>query len=412
MMFVKHIGTLNLAVDYALSALSHLIERHGKDLLPPISDERWNALIRIFQRPWFSRLWTLQEVVVPEEVIFFCGINICAQKFLYQAAPLIGRTHHFREQWQPGIPACHIAGRHRTLHLEKREIPLLLLLLQTISSFQCKEPSDKIFAILGLQSTSAKLPIEAHYEAPVADVYTNCAKALIKASSSLQVLTVPHGPRSGDIEGLPLWVPDWSTPPRVLGLDFVDLKGSKFHACGPLQYREISSASQFAAKQLIVAGKVLDTIDAIIDLEFEDTFTRYEMTQFFERLMSHVLQKVSLYFHCQNLPPSVKDELLLKLIRTTTIDGFLRESSFKNLGWTENDWKDDTVLQMLERLAAGRSTSLLPNNAQDLAVSYEVLVLAQAYPGSHAAHRHPRPQAARRVTLRCVSFRLGFVALG
>jgi hypothetical protein len=41
--------------------------------LPPPNDRSWKALIQFFCRPWFSRIWIIQEVVLARDVRFFCG---------------------------------------------------------------------------------------------------------------------------------------------------------------------------------------------------------------------------------------------------------------------------------------------------------------------------------------------------
>lgn len=41
--------------------------------LPPPNDQKWEAL-KVFQlRPWFYRLWTLQEIVLSKEAVLLCG---------------------------------------------------------------------------------------------------------------------------------------------------------------------------------------------------------------------------------------------------------------------------------------------------------------------------------------------------
>ena len=41
--------------------------------LPIQSDPRWMALAELLNRPWFSRYWIIQEVMVNDEVIVQCG---------------------------------------------------------------------------------------------------------------------------------------------------------------------------------------------------------------------------------------------------------------------------------------------------------------------------------------------------
>jgi hypothetical protein len=33
----------------------------------------WAALEKLFSRPWWTRVWTVQEYIVPDELIMYCG---------------------------------------------------------------------------------------------------------------------------------------------------------------------------------------------------------------------------------------------------------------------------------------------------------------------------------------------------
>jgi hypothetical protein len=60
--------------------------------LPAEESKDWTALIKLFQKPWFQRIWVIQEAVVclptfPFPRIFrFQGVQIVQRKFL---------NHHF-----------------------------------------------------------------------------------------------------------------------------------------------------------------------------------------------------------------------------------------------------------------------------------------------------------------------------
>ena len=41
--------------------------------LPPEDDPSWEALVKLFCRPWFSRIWIIQEVILARNARFFCG---------------------------------------------------------------------------------------------------------------------------------------------------------------------------------------------------------------------------------------------------------------------------------------------------------------------------------------------------
>lgn len=51
--------------------------------LPDQDSEQWVALLRLTQRPWFSRVWIVQEFVLARDVIFYCGTRATSWCVLY-----------------------------------------------------------------------------------------------------------------------------------------------------------------------------------------------------------------------------------------------------------------------------------------------------------------------------------------
>jgi hypothetical protein len=41
--------------------------------LPPRGDEQWECVRKFFLRPWFHRVWIVQEFIVSQEVCIICG---------------------------------------------------------------------------------------------------------------------------------------------------------------------------------------------------------------------------------------------------------------------------------------------------------------------------------------------------
>jgi len=42
-------------------------------VLPPDNDHFWEALCRLGSRPWFQRLWIVQEAALASQLVFLCG---------------------------------------------------------------------------------------------------------------------------------------------------------------------------------------------------------------------------------------------------------------------------------------------------------------------------------------------------
>lgn len=46
---------------------------HENPLLPDENDPGWKALHSLFERPWFLRVWIIQEFALPRELLMICG---------------------------------------------------------------------------------------------------------------------------------------------------------------------------------------------------------------------------------------------------------------------------------------------------------------------------------------------------
>jgi hypothetical protein len=44
-----------------------------RDVLPPLSSPSWKALDALFRRPWFQRVWVIQEAVLSKRMELLCG---------------------------------------------------------------------------------------------------------------------------------------------------------------------------------------------------------------------------------------------------------------------------------------------------------------------------------------------------
>jgi hypothetical protein len=42
---------------------------------PPLEHPVWSAVRFLLQRPWFSRVWTFQEIVLAQEAVLYCGAH-------------------------------------------------------------------------------------------------------------------------------------------------------------------------------------------------------------------------------------------------------------------------------------------------------------------------------------------------
>jgi hypothetical protein len=197
---------------------------YRKAKLPKHNPAIIKALSAFFLRPWFTRVWVLQEVAVSTKASILCGKRalpwneLCyASWFLHEKAV----THRNSGLGSVGSYVVVLLGMFMT----KRNLPSefsqfngnLLSLLSTFQYCDATNPRDKIYALLGLawdypaksSTTSPEVPtFTPDYTDSVAQVYTDFARYQISSTNSLALLS-KRTTQNPSFQ-LPSWVPDWT----------------------------------------------------------------------------------------------------------------------------------------------------------------------------------------------------------
>jgi hypothetical protein len=191
------------------------------------------ALERLLARPWWHRIWVVQEVAVSQEVWACCGTHQCswdlvekAYIFLqrhvtqlediialhpvsnyHQHGPLFVRRGILRVQ---SIYAARFAFAGAAAEIRKSPERSLFSLLTRNSAAGATDERDKCVAIAGLTYEGAFLLPTQPYLHSINDIYILAAKSIAKEEyrGPLNFLEYSGQPRKRS--DLPSWVPDWS----------------------------------------------------------------------------------------------------------------------------------------------------------------------------------------------------------
>ncbi|KAI9785908.1 MAG: hypothetical protein M1839_008174 [Geoglossum umbratile] len=127
----------------------------------------WGCLLGIFDRPYWKRVWVVQELAVARNCQVVCGDNrqsleehmLVISILLYDS---VASAHQDPVLSGAEPLACTSMGQ-LILHYQKRkEVGLLELIIST-SEFEATDPRDKIYALLGLSSAAARESIIPEY---------------------------------------------------------------------------------------------------------------------------------------------------------------------------------------------------------------------------------------------------------
>jgi hypothetical protein len=206
---------------------------HDNPLLPGENDPGWKALRSLLERPWFLRVWILQEFALPRKIRMICGEweldgNLIPQIMIVptlnnsqqamkglQTDPVVEGSNFFMAwQHQRLLLRCRHSLGHSLDYapfevLHGQAVGLMELLL---SCRHCKatDPRDHYFALLGLAPDVAHEPtLAADYSKRLEDVAINYGRYFIRCGLGLESLYLSNDGETFD-GTLPSWLPNFT----------------------------------------------------------------------------------------------------------------------------------------------------------------------------------------------------------
>lgn len=198
----------------------------------PFSEQNFAAVVALFDREYWHRLWVVQEVFNAQLVNVHCGPAILpwtafriASKVFRQNRDVLERSFHpgyYTQVLVNGGPGslAGIGTRAEFKNGANLTGPMVFQdLLEVMRDCRRKlssKPEDKVFGILGVLSEKVRNEIKVDYSIPVKDVYINIFRTIVEKTDSLDILCESiHFPTYTNNNNLPSWVPDWSHNSRV-----------------------------------------------------------------------------------------------------------------------------------------------------------------------------------------------------
>jgi hypothetical protein len=218
-----------------------LQEYASKNIDPHISIPTEISTEEIFlsRRPWWTRIWVVQEVAVAQDVLVQCGKSTVSWDILRKAYT-----------GPPSISSLCSSNSEQTITKVFQKLDIIreiisggrrIELLDLMAGYrycQATDPRDKIFALMGLISPSfgnSDERLAPDYAVPCKDVYMRTVRFLITVTGNLDVLSYCEAPYDttnisnlmsdsmfntrlsplSEPDAFPSWVPDWSRTASV-----------------------------------------------------------------------------------------------------------------------------------------------------------------------------------------------------
>ncbi|KAI8945808.1 heterokaryon incompatibility protein-domain-containing protein [Xylaria longipes] len=286
-------------------------------------------LLQLLGNEWFSRIWTMQEIISPGRCTVTCGSSTIEWNYFFVGMRDAGASHHSNANallvYLRGIIRRDMLDPtdsdddYRSMHD--------IQLLKAICKLQCSIPHDKIYGLYAIfRARGLHLP-DPDYGKPLTQLLGETARAHAQHKRKLDILRITLPP--SESSGLPSWVPNWLSGVGAGQLTCSDVTGtvivcfndfpSTISACrGALAYTA-DSASQTPGK-LTVRGKRVGRINATSAGEYVGTQLVNDVSRF-DNFVSTCKEWCQMILSTESYPTG-EDPVLAGLYTITSHKGF------------------------------------------------------------------------------------------
>jgi hypothetical protein len=232
------------------------------------------AVLHLFRRRYWSRVWVLQELAFAKDITVACGPDSINWATLQTNCAIFKEGEHFIDFKFGGTHIGHhifdlrMAGPNtmeRFVQAGDHELPTLGTLLAKHRHKFATDPRDKVYSLLGMASNVTPQNFTVDYRLTISEIYLTTALFLLQNEQTLSFLgenkpplPIPPSPSSNP---LPTWVPDWTNANNTMSPPVAT--NGPFSACGSLAATAANTTVNHAAKgptSITVSGIPITTI--------------------------------------------------------------------------------------------------------------------------------------------------------
>jgi hypothetical protein len=186
----------------------------------PYDEKIWKSISALLHRPWFERVWVLQEALSCNRVQLQCGQDripwLSVRKaFLVLRQRSSALPSDIRARLFPyarGLMAPPLASSEHLLLWARNQ--------------KCTDPQDRIYGILGLLDPRIVAKLKVDYSIPIWKAYSRLVLAENEVYQKLNMLN--HCNITTRREGSPSWVPNWDQPIEGANTGYLSIR--RFYA--------------------------------------------------------------------------------------------------------------------------------------------------------------------------------------
>ncbi|KAJ4127728.1 hypothetical protein NW768_008000 [Fusarium equiseti] len=260
------------------------LERLG---LPTADSKDWESLCKLLTRPWFGRVWIIQEAVLSSgtSLWFACGDRFIPWTTLTGACIYLetcGISRKLGDKFPTIIPENAPLG-NAISNIEAMKIdafPQLFDFLTKTRTAECFNPKDRVYGLVGLLDEKDKAAVRISYESDytVASLYRDVTVDYIRSEPNPWMrLSLVLEAADHESSELPSWAPDWREHPSTVGLNTPLSFSGAYNACGRFSHikNRGKPMAEIIGNELTTPGVFFDTIIRVAD-KFVDPDLSYQ----------------------------------------------------------------------------------------------------------------------------------------
>ncbi|KAL8960959.1 MAG: hypothetical protein Q9193_002420 [Seirophora villosa] len=190
--------------------------QHIRRRTDPIIDSSWNAIIKLYERRWFHRLWVVQEAVLARHALVQCGKKIlpwsvftdATASFFHTYDDALRKADALRKVDTVSGISSPLVIKQMGMSVPIRGFAAFTSILGYCTLKETTNQLDHIYGLLGLVADNIRQVIRVDYTWTAAQCFTECCKVLIERDSSLFLLSMASSLYRNP--QLPTWCPDLS----------------------------------------------------------------------------------------------------------------------------------------------------------------------------------------------------------
>lgn len=242
------------------------LTRHGEVDLPieEFTSAARNSLQKLYDRPWFTRVWCIQEIRLAQDALILWGqqemtwANVgLASSWIFAKLDSLNESRDL-ESSHDIFPVYAVS-----MYWEIGGEVSLLDAMQAYSKFGATNLRDKVYGLLNLITIKSEVEaLNVNYNKTVAEVYADTALSIIRLYSKLSTLAIATHFDEDYLgnDSFRSWAPRWDQPWVAVVMGFPEEK-CPWNACGGRPVKRVD-AHHVGPEQLRLFGVHYDTVDS------------------------------------------------------------------------------------------------------------------------------------------------------